>query len=477
MKLRIYKDITIYGIHPELKNYLQAYLVTENPEYVEARNFGRYLGNIPQWITQFEEENDGGFTIPRGMLEHVLNDLGLQFQIEDARVGPEAEKVWPIPNAVLRPDDQEPAVQELLSHYNGFLAAPAGSGKTVMGLIAAQRLGLKCLWLTHRKELKDQVIEEIVEHLDIPKRSIGIIHGKTWKIGEQITVGMIPTLKNRDLSPLVEQFGVVIVDEAHHVPSKTFLHVVNNFAARYIYGLTATPKRRDKLEEVMFHAIGPIQHRIEHRELEEDGHLMKPTIRRRKTGWLPPDARLLDYHGFMEQMVHDVGRNRRIVDDIISECRPGNTSIALVGRTKHAEVLTEMLKQRGIKAEFCVATIDVEGAPGKKKRKKKKAIPKAVRDQIVADFKEGRLEVLVATYDLLAEGFNYKPLNRLFMASPIKWEGWVEQALGRIRRPAEGKTDAIAYDYVDELIAMFIKQAEVRYLSVYRVMDMPVEET
>jgi superfamily II DNA or RNA helicase len=178
----------------------------------------------------------------------------------------------------------------------------------------------------------------------------------------------------------------------------------------------------------------------------------------------------------MEQMVHDVGRNGRIVDDIISECRPGNTSIALVGRTKHAEVLTDLLKKKGIKAEFCVATIDVEDASGKKK-KKKKAIPKAIRDQIVADFKEGKLEVLVATYDLLAEGFNYKPLNRLFMASPIKWEGWVEQALGRIRRPSEGKTDAIAYDYVDEQIAMFIKQAEVRYQSVYRVMDMPVEET
>ncbi len=476
MKLRIYKDITIYGINPELKNYLQEYLVTENPEYIEARKFGRYLGNIQQWIVQFQEENDGGFTIPRGMLEHVLIDLGLEFQVEDARVGPEAEKTWPIPNAVLRPDDQEPAVQEILSHYNGFLSAPAGSGKTVMGLMAAQRLGLKCLWLTHRQELKDQVIDEIVEHLDIPRKSIGIIHGKTWRIGEQITIGMIPTLKNRDLSPLVEEFGVIIIDEAHHVPSKTFLQVVNNFAARYIYALTATPKRRDKLEAIMFNAIGPILHRIEHQVLEDEGHLMKPTIRRRKTGWLPPDAHLMEYHDFMEQMVHDVGRNSRIVDDIISECRPGNTSIALVGRTKHAEVLTDMLKKKGIKAEFCVATIDVEDASGKKK-KKKKAIPKAIRDQIVADFKEGKLEVLVATYDLLAEGFNYKPLNRLFMASPIKWEGWVEQALGRIRRPSEGKTDAIAYDYVDEQIAMFIKQAEVRYQSVYKVMGMPVEET
>ena len=95
---------------------------------------------------------------------------------------------------------------------------------------------------------------------------------------------------------------------------------------------------------------------------------------------------------------------------------------------------------------------------------------------VVEDFKSGKLQVLVATYDLLMEGFNYKPLNRLFFASPIKWKGSVIQALGRIQRPADGKTEAICYDYVDSLIGMFANQADSRFFRVYKRMNMPVEE-
>lgn len=477
MKLKIRKDLHIRGADPELRDYLKSLLTTLNPEYVEAKTFGRWTGHIPQYIRQFVEKPDGELVIPRGQLHHILHDLGRVWEVQDERVAPEAEKIYPESDTILRVDDQEPAVNLLLSFENGFLSAPAGSGKTVMGLIAAQRLGLKCLWLTHRKELMDQVLEEIEEHLSIPRDRVGLIHGPKWKIGEQITVGMVPTLNKRDLTPLEEEFGVIIVDEAHHVPSRTFLQVVNNFAAKYIYGLSATAYRRDKLESVMFNSIGPVVARIEHEELFEDEHLMIPTIRRRETGWNPPGSHLMDYSEFMERMVHANGRNQLIVDDVVRECRPGNTCIVLVERTKHAEVLTDMLKKQGIRCEFVVGSVDVDETPEKGKRKKKKAIPKEIRNQIISDFKQGGLQVLVATYDLLMEGFNYRPLNRLFMASPIKWKGNVIQALGRIQRTADGKSDAICYDYVDGAIGMFVNQAESRYHRVYRKMGMPVEET
>ncbi len=476
MKLTIRKNLQIQGADPELRSYLKSLLTTVNPDYVEAKTFGRWTGNIEQYIKQYTELDDGTIVIPRGQLNHLISDLGREWEVKDDRVTPESEKIYPESETVLRVDDQEPAVTQLLSYDNGFLSAPAGSGKTVMGLIAAQRLGLKCLWLTHRKELKDQVLDEIEEHLNIPRNQVGVIHGKKWKIGEQITIGMIPTLAKRDLSSLEEEFGVILIDEAHHVPSKTFLTVVNNFAAKYVYGLSATAYRRDKLETVMFNSIGPVVARIEHEELFEEEHLMIPNIRRRQTGWYPRDAHLMDYHEFMEKMVHDEGRNRLIVDDVVAECLPGNTAIVLVSRTKHAEVLTDMLKNRGIRCEFVVGSVDVDDLPEKGKKKKKRAIPKEIRSRIVSDFKKGKIQVLVATYDLLAEGFNYRPLNRLFMASPIKWKGTVVQSLGRIQRTAEGKTSAVAYDYVDGLVAMFANQSEAREFRVYKKMDMPVEE-
>lgn len=478
-KLYIRTNLVLEGISQELRSYLKELLTTLNPEWLDAQSFGRWAGDIPKNIEQFLEEGKK-LIVPRGILEHITEDLGQAWDIIDDRVAPESEKIWPDGKVVLRYGDQEPAVRELLLHDNGFLVAPAGAGKTVMGIEIARRLGLKTLWLTHRKELKDQAIETAAELFDIPVKKIGELHGKKWTIGEQLTVGMIPTLRKRDLDSLSEEFGVIIVDEAHHTPSTTFLHVVDKFAARFIYGLTATAYRRDKLDAVMFNAIGPKVAEIEHVDLFEDEHLMIPNIRRVNTGWDPADSHLMDYHKFMEAMVVNERRNELIVSQIIAECQdPRNTAAVLVERTKHCEILTEMLKARGIRAEFVVSSVDVDPVAGsgkKKERKKKKMIPKKVREKIVNDFKDGQIQVLVATYDLLAEGFNYRPLNRLFLATPVKWKGLVVQSVGRVQRPCEGKTEAIVYDYVDEKLAMFINQAESRLANVYNEMGMPVTE-
>lgn len=478
-KLYIKNNLILEGINQELRSYLKSLLTTLNPEWLDAQSFGRWTGDIPKNIEQFREEGKS-LIVPRGVLEHITEDLGQTWDITDNRVAPESEKIWPEGQVVLRYGDQEPAVRELLLHDNGFLVAPAGAGKTVMGMEIARRLGLKTLWLTHRKELKDQAIETAIDLFDIPADKIGELHGKKWSIGEQLTVGMIPTLRKRELDDISEEFGLVIVDEAHHTPSTTFLHVVDKFSARFIYGLTATAYRRDNLDAVMFNAIGPKIAEIEHVDLFEDEHLMIPNIRRVKTGWDPADSHLMDYHKFMEAMVVNERRNELIVSQIIAECQdPRNTAAVLVERTKHCEILTEMLKSRGIRAEFVVSSVDVdpkEGTDKKGERKKKKMIPKKVREKVVNDFKDGQIQVLVATYDLLAEGFNYRPLNRLFLATPVKWKGLVVQSVGRVQRPCEGKTEAIVYDYVDEKLAMFINQAESRLTHVYREMGMPITE-
>lgn len=476
LKLYIRNNLILEGADQELKEYLRELLTTVNPEWLNAQHFGRYTKGIPKNIVQFVEEGDR-FVIPRGLLSHVLEDLGREFDVTDHRIVPESEKIWPEGQVILRYGDQEPAVRQLLNHDSGFLEAPAGSGKTIMGMEVCRRLGLNSLWLTHKKELKDQAIETAEDLFDIPAGNIGELHGLKWELGEQLTVGMIPTLRKRDLSGIVDAFGVVIVDEAHHVPSTTFLHVVGQFSAKYVYGLTATAYRRDGLEAVMFNAMGPKVAEIEHVDLFEEEHLMIPTIKRINTGWYPHGAEQMDYHKFMESMVTDQRRNELIVSQIVRECRnPKNTIAVLVDRTKHCEILAEKLKARGIRCEFIVSSVDVvPDSSGKRKRKRKKrVIPKRVREGIVTAFKSGEIQVLVATYDLLAEGFNYRPLNRLFMATPIRWKGLVVQTVGRVQRPFEGKTEALVYDYVDERVAMFVKQADSRLSRVYEEMGMTV---
>ena len=474
LRMIVRHNLEIVGADTELKEYLKDYLTLLNPEWLDAQTFGRWTGSVPKYLTQYLEEN-GRVFIPRGVLRHVIEDLGRTWEIQDERVSPAPGKPWPAGNIILRPDDQEPAVNKLLGFESGFLSAPAGSGKTVMGLEAARRLGLRALWLTHRKELKDQAIERAIELLGLQEKDIGVLHGSAWRLGDHLTVGMVPTLRKRDLAEIADYFGAIIIDEAHHVPSSTFLHVVDKFNAHYVYGLTATAYRRDKLDSIMFNAVGPIVSRIEHVELFEDEHLMIPAIRRRNTGWNPPGSALMEYHDFMEAMVSDRHRNSIIVEDILRECVPGNTCVVLVERTKHAEILTALLKERGARCEFVVGSVDVDGGDEASGKKKKKAIPKEIRNRVISDFREGKTQVLIATYDLLSEGFDYKPLNRLFMATPIKWKGTVVQSIGRVQRPHEKKKDAIVYDYVDD-VAMFYKQAESRLLRVYRPMGMTVLE-
>lgn len=473
MELIIKNRIEIRNPDRELKQYLKDYLTFLNPKWLEAQQFGRWSGNIPKTLTQYEESGTSVF-LPRGVFRHLVEDLGREFEVIDETVSIPPEKNWPKGQVKLRAEDQEGAAQELLKYPTGFLSAPAGAGKTVLGLEICRRLGLKALWLTHRKELKDQAIEEANLHLQIPLKEIGVLHGKTWRIGPQLTVGMIPSMRKKDLSDLVQAFGVVILDEAHHAPCSSFLEVLSQFQSRYMYGLTATAYRNDKLEQIMFNSIGPITASIDHEELFEDEHLMKPTIQLVSTGWLPPNSHLLTYPEFMEQMVEATPRNMKIVNDVARECQQGNPSIVLVDRTKHAEVLTDLLRGVGISCEFAVSSVDVDDAKNSNGGKKKKAIPKKVRDSIISQFKAGQLQCLVTTYDLLAEGFNYRPLSRLFMAAPVKYKGTVVQSLGRIQRPSEGKADAIGYDYVDDRIPMFVKQGATRFFEVYKPMGLPI---
>lgn len=472
MRLTIANQIRITDPDPELRTYLRDLLTLPNPKWEEAKKFGRWTGGIPEKLVQFEESGQQ-ITVPRGVLNHLLEDLNRDFELEDLRVEPVAPP-WPEPQARMR-DDQETALRELLSHTHGFLSAPAGTGKTVLALEACRRLERKALWLTNRKELKDQVIEEAVELFSLAPSEIGVLHGQTWRLGDRLTVGMIPTLKKRDTSELEKAFGIIIVDEAHHVPANSFLEILRPLHSRYIYGLTATAYRNDGLESLMFNAVGPIRARIEHEELFEDEHLIKPVIVRRQTGWMPPKADLMDYHELMEAMVTAGQRNQLIVRDVVRECQPGNTAIVLVDRTKHAEILTDLLKRAGVKCEFVVGSVDV-GPRKKGRRAKKKALPKKLREHILAEFKNGNLQVLVTTYDLLAEGFNYKPLNRLFLATPVKFKGTVTQAIGRVQRSCEGKSEARVYDYVDGMIAMFDRQSRLRLSQVYRAMEMPVQD-
>ena len=131
----------------------------------------------------------------------------------------------------------------------------------------------------------DQWIERIQTFLGIPKAHIGRLDGVKKKIGQTVTVAMLQSLaRKEDLKDLRDKFGLVIIDECHHIPAKTFREVVSGFNARYWYGLTATPKRKHNNEKLIYLFIGDIitelleNNKIE--ELTKPSKIIKPIIER-----------------------------------------------------------------------------------------------------------------------------------------------------------------------------------------------------
>jgi superfamily II DNA or RNA helicase len=84
------------------------------------------------------------------------------------------------------------------------------------------------------------------------------------------------------------------------------------------------------------------------------------------------------------------------------------------------------------------------------------------RQQVMDRLQEGRIKVLIATGQLIGEGFDCRELTTLFMATPVRFSGRIIQYLGRILRPAPGKRRARVFDYVDINVEPLQKAADAR---------------
>jgi len=453
------------NIPEELRSWFATQLTFDNPLYLEAVKRNRYIGNLQPHICMYKPLPEG-IVLPRGYLQLVEGSMvgkGLGLSIKDNRALLPPVSVES--NIVLRSYQKE-AKHALLSHPNGMLIAPAASGKTIMGLDVFASLHQKMLWLTHTNRLANQVIERIVGtdefppvFPDVKRNEIGFIGGGKHSVGERITIGMIPTLVRREaqLPEIGRRFGLVIIDEAHHVPASTFLKVLENFSSYYLYGLTATPYRRDKMEDVMFATIGLANSIVSRREVKKKGGIMTPTVIKRTVP--SPTFGGNDFHYIIRELVlPNEKRKIMVATDVLREAYKGNYCIVINTRKAYCEDLFELISEHWPKTVI---------ATGDYSRKH--------NDEQVLKLEKDEATVLITTFELLGEGFDVQKLNRGFIALPFREKARVEQSIGRIQRTCEGKLDAIMYDYVDENIGILSSQFRHR-AKVYRSLGIKVEE-
>lgn len=466
---RIY--IETGNLKPRLQNQLRRMAAIANPLFYRNRAMG--LSNFSNSRYLYLGEDDGGFLcIPRGLLEELLErcrEAEIPVQIEEKQAAGKALEVRFL--GELR-DNQEAAAKTVLKHDCGILSAATAFGKTVVcsRLIAERKVST--LILLESSALIEQwqkALERFLEFReDFPeyetktgrrkqrKSLIGIIHGPKDTSTGIVDIAMAGSLcKKGEFHPRLREYGMVLVDECHHSASETLRSVLQEVHARYVYGVTATPFRGDGLEKINEMLLGPVRFQYSAKEKAAEqgiGHYIIP----RFTGTVLP---------FFKEKVHVTEayehlrkneiRNDLIASDVKKALDEGRTPLILTRFTDQAAVLYELLKPYADKPFLLTGEM-----------------PKKERDGAMKAMMEVQPEetmLLVATGQLVGEGFDYPRLDALFLATPVSWKGVVEQYAGRLHRDYPGKDAVYIYDYVDTHIPVFDKMYAKRLRTYHRM--------
>ena len=447
-KLNIFlqNNLRLTGIPPQLYDLLTQRLKFPNPKYLENARMGRWNRGVPKELRFYYRIRGGGLVIPRGFIRQLITTcrrLDIDYTVEDRRRSlPPVDFTF---NGQLRPFQQR-AVQHMLRKEFGTLNSPTGSGKTVMALYILAQRKQPALIVVHTADLARQWSERIETFLNIPVKEIGRIGGGKKKIGEKITVALVQSLY-KCAEAVAPQVGHLIVDECHRTPSRTFTDAVTEFDARYMLGLSATPWRRDNLSKLIFWHLGDVHHQVEKNDLIRTGQVLPADIIFRETEFKPYYDPVQEYSKMLSELTLDDNRNRLIAADIAAEAasHPG-ICLVLTDRKKHCESLGALLRY-GFSLPVDILTGDLNAGQ---------------RQSVVDRLQEGRIKVLIATGQLIGEGFDCRELTTLFMATPVRFSGRIIQYLGRILRPAPGKKRARVFDYVDVNVEPLLKAAGAR---------------
>jgi superfamily II DNA or RNA helicase len=437
IRIKISNEITIESPTLAILEYCNRELVISNPDYFKKIRMGFWLGNTPEKLHMYRR-NGKAVIVPYG----VWNDIK-DLIPSDTEIIKELANNPPINYRGKVPlyDYQEEAVNIVKKEKCGILQAPCGSGKTQMGVSIAIDLNKKTLWLTHTKDLLMQSYERAAQYID--KKLLGTITGGKVNIGEGITFATVQTMAKLDLTLYKYVWDVVIIDECHRLagtPNSVtmFSKVINNLAAPYKYGLSATVHRGDGLIKSTFSFIGKVIHIVPESAVSD--RTIGVTIQRVNTGIRITDECLetdgtINYPALINYLVENQERSNFIAKILVENKEHSN--FIMSDRLQHLKNIMQCLVDMGI-PESKIRMID-----GKTK--------KAIREQALEDMRTGEANFIFSSFGLGKEGLDIPRLDRLYLALPKKDYTIVMQSIGRICRTAECKSSAICYDFVDQI--------------------------
>lgn len=405
-----------------------------NPQYLDAVKMGRWSRNIPKKLYFFEEK-EGSIYIPKGYLYELKKMKG---GIRDnRRLFEDIEFHF----SGTPKDFQSKAIKKALKEDMGVIQAPTGSGKTVMALAIVAERKQPTIIIVHTKDLMEQWKNRIETFLGVPKNKVGAIGGGGNQfIGEHITIAMVQTLYN--IAPAVyKHFSHVIVDECHRVPSRTFTEALIHFDATYYLGLSATPYRRDGLTKLINWYMGPTVYEVKNSNMIKKKAILPIIVFHRRTKFKTKFNSVWQYPQMIKELTEDKKRNEMLVKDALRVSKKG-TVLLLSDRKEHLTKLYDEIVKKEKRIALLTGSQNI-----------------ATRNKEIARINKGEVKIVLATGQLIGEGFDCKELCNLILSTPIKFSGRLLQYLGRVLRPMKGKKIAKIYDYIDVNIDTLVRSS------------------
>ena len=446
--------IPLQGFSAKAVNHLKRIASFKNPEFYARQGMRLSTYNIPRIISCANMEEDY-IALPRGCEDAVialLESNQVAYRIEDKNN--HGENITVKFKGELR-EEQKAAIASLTAHDNGILNATTAFGKTVtaIGLIAERKVNT--LILVHTKALLDQWKSRLEEFLQIdftedalPKKRgrkkafspFGTLDSKGNSLHGKIDIALMQScLEDSDVKPFVRNYGMLIVDECHHVSAVNFERILKYANARYVYGLTATSIRKDGHQPIIFMQCGPIRYSADAKTQMASQTFARLLIPR-FTSYRELTDEKSTYARMVQKMSEDENRNSLIIDDVCEILKEGRSPIILTNLTVHVETLANAL------APHCKHVITLVGSESAKEKRQKM--------EYLQNLPSSEPLVIVATGKYVGEGFDYPRLDTLFLALPVSWKGIIAQYAGRLHREYPGKKEVRVYDYIDIRIPM-----------------------
>ena len=451
------------GISENALSLLRRTAVFMNPEYFKNLKMHLPLYKIPRYI-DCSKQNDDFLLLPRGNLTKVLEILksaNAEYELKDERET--GVKINISFNGDLYKEQKE-ALTSLLKSKNGILCAGMGFGKTVVSSALISERKTNTLILVQSYSLLEQWKKEIKKFLNFDAGTIAGGKDKSTGIIDIAIVKSLTQKKSDEVKERDHKYGMLIVDECHHVSAFETENLVASFSSKYVYGLTATPIRRDGHQKIIFYQCGPILYSTSTKQMNQSqnfAHIFIPRftsfhfVAENQT---TTSTKINDYY---EQLTENEARNILITEDIKSAVKNNRTPLILSDRIEHLQKLETMLKD-------CAQNIILISGRGTQKQKK-------LQLEKLNSVPNDESLIVLATGKYAGEGFDFPRLDTLMLAFPFSWKGMLQQYCGRLHRNFEGKEEVQIYDYVDFRLPIFDRMYQNR-LKGYKQMGYSLKD-